>query len=185
MADPTKLTARAVRLIVTGADSAVPATPRYINLGAISATLDVGEDGEQINKLGNGVEPSKKILSGIKDISNNIEMTMNYDTIGLALHLAVGKPTITNLSSGAWTAAAVVTAGTVVTGTTPATDDLYCLVGGTTHATVAPDTTALEDKAEIVDGDVTWVVRKGTLKKATGQIVPCLESVLIEYEFIQ
>lgn len=177
-----KMRANAARVIITGLGNTIPATPTVLRIPAITVSLDLSEDAETVNLLGAGVEPSREILSGVINISSNIEMKLNYHTAAFALGISVGSNTATESNTGDWTAAATVTAGTILKGITPATDDLYCKVGGTTDA-VAPDTSSELQDAEINDNGVIWVVHKARLKEVVSGIDACLPLIAIEYEF--
>jgi len=177
-----KMRAEAARVVITGAGNALPTTPTVLRIPAITVSLDLSEDAETVNLLGNGVEPSREILSGVTNISSNIEMKLNYHTAAFALGISVGSNTATESNTGDWTTGVIVTPGVIVKGTTPATDDLYCKAGGTTGGT-APDTSSAVQDEEIDDNGVTWVVHKGRLEEVTSGIDACLPLIAIEYEF--
>lgn len=172
----------AARAIITGLNNTIPATPTVLRLPGTQVTLELSEDSEAVNLLGNGVEPSREVLSGVKNISSNIELQLNYHTAAFALGISVGSTTAVESNTGDWTAAATVTAGTIVKGITPVTDDLYCITGGTTGA-VAPDTTVLLEDDEVDDNGVVWVVHKSRLTEVISGIDACLPALAIEYEF--
>jgi hypothetical protein len=179
---PATFRANSARIIITGGDNAIPATPTVLRLPATQVTLDLSEDGETANRLGNGVEPSREILSGVKNISSNIELQLNYHTAAFALGISVGREDSVESNEGDWSDGATVTAGQILKGTTPATDDLYCVSGGTTGA-IAPDTSSLLDGETIDDNGVVWAVSKSRLKEVVSGINPCLSAIAIEYEF--
>ena len=177
-----QMRANAARVVITGQGNAIPATPTVLRIPGITVSLDLSEDAETVNLLGNGVEPSREILSGVVNISSSIEMMLNYHTAAFALGISVGSTTTVESNEGDWTTGATVTSGTILKGITPATDDLYCKVGGTTGA-VAPDTSALLQDEEVDDNGVIWVVNKDRLKEVESGIDACLPAIAIEYEF--
>lgn len=180
---PIQMRATKASIVLTGNTGVIPTTPTILVFPGTQCTLELSEDAENLNKLGNGVEPSRAVLSGVKTISSNLEAVLNYDTAAFMLGVAIGMPTATtNVAKVNWAKGVTVTAGTYVKGTTPATDDLYCIVGGTTGLT-APITTSVLQDEEIDDNGVIWVVHKSRVKEATSGIQACLPTFAIEYEF--
>jgi len=179
---PIQMRATKASIVLTGDTGTIPASPTVFVFNGTQCTLELSEDSEKLNKLGNGVEPSRDVLSGVKNISSNLEAVLNYDSAAFMLGVSVGMPTATTeVATVSWTTGVVVTAGTYVKGITPNTDDLYCITGGTTGAT-APDTTSLGQDDEITDNGVVWVVHKSRVKQATSGIKACLPTFAIEYE---
>ena len=183
MSAPVQYRATKASIVLTGSTGIIPATPTVLVFPGIQCTLELSEDSETLNRLGNGVEPSRAILSGVKNISSNLEAVLNYDTAAFMLGASIGMPTATtDVATVNWTATTSVTVGQYVKGTTPATDDLYCIKAGTTGSTAPSTTSKLQDE-EIADGTAVWVVHKGRVKEATSGIKACLPTFAIEYEF--
>ena len=180
---PIQMRAKKASIVLTGTTGVIPATPTVLVFPGTQCSLELSEDSEKLNKLGNGVEPSREVLSGVKTISSNLEAVLNYDTAAFMLGVSVGMPVATtNVAVANWAATAVVTVGQYVKGTTPATDDLYCIKAGTTAAT-APSTAGKLQDETITDGTAIWVVHKARVKEATSGIKACVPTFAIEYEF--
>ena len=119
---PIQMRATKASIVLTGNNGVIPTAPTVLVFPGTQCTLELSEDSENLNKLGNGVEPSRAVLSGVKTISSNLEAVLNYDTAAFMLGISVGMPTATTeVATVSWSSRVVVTAGTYVKGITPNT----------------------------------------------------------------
>lgn len=176
--------AKSVRIAIQSDQYTIPANPKWFYLPSASCSVKATEGSEKLDVIRGGAEPNETFLNGIDDISGSISFNLRYSHLPFLFGASIGATTPTDAAVGNWTTATAYAIGDVINGTTPSTDDLVAFdtsLTGLSGAT-APSTGSLADRENIIDNEIEWAVRKGSLKTHAGNLQSCLNFFIIEVE---
>lgn len=179
MANETNFFSKKLTLWKETTKGVTPTTiAKAYSVTALSFSLAETQKTETNPTLGNGGQGSATDF-GASDYAGNVECKYTGGIMPILVNHTIGKATKVDVSSASWVMNTVTAVGDVVNG---ATYSLVCKTAGTTGATLPTAiATAIEGQL-ITDGTVVWVYRAAVLKKYTGSLNPCLETIGLQME---